>query len=311
MPNKTITVLGPGMMGHGISIRFAIHGFTVFLYGRSKDSLLKAQNRINRTLELLNDLDVVNINQNTGIINNIELTTNLKECISSSDLIIESINEDLQDKQILFKEISDLLKPTSILTSNTSSLMPKLLFSKIRNKSNVAVTHYINPAVLVPLVEIVKHEETTEDTTSRLADILISTGSQPIILEKETPGFVTSRLQSALLREALWLVENKIASASDVDKAISQGLGRRWATAGIFEILELAGWDLLSVIAGNLFPELSKSDTPTLLNDKVKSNEIGIKTKKGFYEWTDDSIDALRYKIAKSLVEIQNWDDSK
>ncbi|SVE31383.1 uncharacterized protein METZ01_LOCUS484237, partial [marine metagenome] len=122
MTNKTITVLGPGMMGHGISIRFAIHGFTVFLYGRSKNSLLKAQNRINTTLELLNDLEVVNINQNTGIINNIELTTNLKECISGSDLIIESINEDLQDKQILFSEISDLLKPTSILTSNTSSL---------------------------------------------------------------------------------------------------------------------------------------------------------------------------------------------
>ena len=299
------------MMGHGISIRFAIHGFTVYLYGRSNNSLLKAQSKINRTLELLNDLDVVNINQNAGIIGNIQLTTNLKNSISDSDLIIESINEDLRDKQILYTEISDLLKPTSILTSNTSSLMPKLLFAKIPNKSNVAVTHYINPAVLVPLVEIVKHEETTQDTTSRLTDILMSTGSQPIILDKETPGFVTSRLQSALLREALWLVENKIASASDVDKAISHGLGRRWATAGIFEILELAGWDLLSVIAENLFPELSKSDTPKLLNEKVKANEIGIKTKKGFYEWTDKSIDALRYKIAKSLVEIQNWSDSK
>tara|TARA_B100001123_G_scaffold433692_1_gene558913 strand:+ start:132 stop:1067 length:936 start_codon:yes stop_codon:yes gene_type:complete len=311
LTNKKITVIGPGMMGHGICLRFAMHGVTVFLYGRSQDSLDKANNRINTTLALLNELNVVNTNRNTDILNNIELTTNLKKIVSDSDLIIESINEHLQAKQILFDEISGLLKPESMLTSNTSSLMPKLLFSKLPNKSNVAVTHYINPAVLVPLVEIVKHDETTQDTISNITDILKSTGSQPIILGKETPGFVTSRLQSALLREALWLVENNIASASDVDKAISHGLGRRWATAGIFEILEIAGWDLLSAIAGNLFPELSKSDTPTLLKEKVKDNEIGIKTKKGFYEWTDKSIDALRYKIAKSLVEIQNWNDSK
>ena len=297
------------MMGHGISIRFAIHGFTVFLYGRSKDSLHKAQKRITRTLKLLNDLNVVTSNETIDITNKIQLTTNLNQCISTSDLIIESINEDLQDKQILFKEIYDLLTPRAILTSNTSSLMPKSLFSEIPEKSNVAVTHYINPAVLVPLVEIVKHEETTEDTISRLTDILISTGSKPIIVQKETPGFVTSRLQSALLREALWLIENNIASVSDVDKAISHGLGRRWAAAGIFEILEIAGWDLLSVISENLFPELSKANTPKLLKEKVEEDEIGIKTKKGFYEWTDESIEALKYKIAKSLVEIQNWDD--
>jgi len=298
-------------MGHGISIRFAMHDFRVFLHGRSADSLHNAYIRINKTLELLNDLNVVTHNQKTDILNNIKPTTNLKECVSVSDLIIESIKEDIEQKQILFNEISDLSKPTSILTSNTSSLMPKMLFAKIPNKKNVAVTHYINPAVLVPLVEIVKHEETTEDTILRLTDILKATGSQPIILEKETPGFVTSRLQSALLREALWLVENEIASASDVDKAISHGLGRRWASAGIFEVLELAGWDLLSIIATNLFPELSKSDTPKLLNEKVKANEIGIKTKKGFYEWTDDSIYELRHKIAKGLVEIQNWDLQK
>ena len=113
-------------------------------------------------------------------------------------------------------------------------------------------------------------------------------------------------MQSALLREAVWLIENNIASVSDVDKAISHGLGRRWAAAGIFEILEIAGWDLLSVISENLFPELSKANTPKLLKQKVEIDEIGIKTKKGFYEWTDESITALKYKIAKSLVEIQN-----
>lgn len=295
-------------MGHGIGIRFAMHGFRVFVYGKSNASIKRAEIRIDKTFALLNDLNVITPDRQLEIQDNMTLTTNLKKSVGHADLIIESITEDVILKQDLFQEISGLSKPTAILTSNTSSIMPKIVFAKIPNKNAVAVTHYINPAVLVPLVEIVKHNDTTENTVGQLTYLLKASGSEPIIIKKETPGFVTSRLQSALLREALWLVENKIASPSDIDKAISHGLGRRWSAAGIFEILELAGWDLISIISSNLFPYLSKSETPNLLNQKVKYNEIGVKTKKGFYEWTDESIDQLKYKIAKRLVETQNWD---
>ena len=238
-------------------------------------------------------------------------TKSIKDAVQQVDLVQECVPENEEIKKKIVKEISKWSKPKTIIASSSSGLLPSKIQASCDNPQRFLIAHPFNPVYILPLVEIVKHEETTEGTISRLTDILKGTGSQPIIIEKETPGFVTSRLQSALLREALWLVENEIASASDVDKAISHGLGRRWASAGIFEILELAGWDLLSIIATNIFPELSKSDTPKLLNEKVNANKIGIKTKKGFYEWTDDSIHELKHKIAKGLVEIQNWDRQK
>ena len=138
-------------------------------------------------------------------------------------------------------------------------------------------------------------------------DLLKSLGKQPILVEREVPGFVASRLQMALLREALWLVENKVASAEDVDLAISTGLGRRWASAGVLQVLELAGWDLISEVASDVLPHLSTADTPDLLTEMVECGDIGVKSGKGFYEWTPDNVEALRRRIAKRLVEMDKW----
>ena len=122
------------------------------------------------------------------------------------------------------------------------------------------------------------------------------------------PGFVASRLQMALLREALWLVENDVASAEDVDRAISAGLGRRWATAGVLHVLEVAGWDLISRVAADVFPHLSNADEPFLLHDMVERGDTGVKAGKGFYEWTPEKAEELRRRIAKGLVEIDKLD---
>ena len=160
----------------------------------------------------------------------------------------------------------------------------------------------------MPLVEVVPTEETSQETTATMMELLAALGKQPILVEREVPGFVASRLQMALLREALWLVENEVASAEDVDLAISTGLGRRWATAGVLQVLEVAGWDLISRVAADVFPHLSVDDDPALLNDLVERGEIGLKAGKGFYEWTPEKAEELRRRIAKGLVEIDRWD---
>ena len=140
-------------------------------------------------------------------------------------------------------------------------------------------------------------------------DLLTSLGKQPILVEREVPGFVASRLQMALLREALWLVENDVASAEDVDIAISAGLGRRWATAGVLHVLEVAGWDLISRVAcGRVPAPLQCTDDPSLLHDMVEHGDSGVKAGKGFYEWTPEKAEELRRRIAKGLVEIDRWD---
>ena len=139
-------------------------------------------------------------------------------------------------------------------------------------------------------------------------ELLTSLGKQPLLVKREAPGFVVNRLQMALLREALWLVENGVASAEDVDKAISAGLGRRWATTGVLQVLEAAGWDLISRVASDVFPQLSNSDDPSLLHDMVERGYSGLKAGKGFYEWTPEKAEELRRRIAKGLVEIDKLD---
>jgi 3-hydroxybutyryl-CoA dehydrogenase len=117
---------------------------------------------------------------------------------------------------------------------------------------------------------------------------------------------VLNRLQGALLHEALWLVENDIATPQDVDVAIKNSIGRRWAVAGIFEIFEIAGWDLLLAIAEGLFPHLaSSSEVSPLLKSKVERGELGVKTGKGFYEWTPEAAEELKQRIAKALVKLE------
>ena len=135
---------------------------------------------------------------------------------------------------------------------------------------------------------------------------------RPIVVRREVPGFVLNRLQCSLLREALWLVENGVASPRDIDYAISNSIGRRWAVAGIFEVFELPGWDLVKAVAENVFPDLSTStEVSPVLTDKVESGDLGVRTGKGFYEWTPESADGLRQRIARALVEIERWTDER
>ena len=165
----------------------------------------------------------------------------------------------------MFAQLDELCPERTILASNTSSFLPSRLAVATTRPDKVINAHFLNPPFFVPLVEVVPTEETSEETTSVVMELLTSLGKQPILVKREAPGFVASRLQMALLREALWLVENEVASAEDVDKAISAGLGRRWATAGVLQVLEVAGWDLISRVAADVFPHLSNADDPSLL----------------------------------------------
>ncbi|MDE2823810.1 MAG: 3-hydroxyacyl-CoA dehydrogenase NAD-binding domain-containing protein, partial [Chloroflexota bacterium] len=202
----------------------------------------------------------------------------------------------------------ELCPDRTILASNTSSFLPSRLAVATTRPDKVINAHFLNPPFFVPLVEVVPTEETSEETTSVMMELLTSLGKQPILVEREAPGFVASRLQMALLREALWLVENEVASAEDVDKAISGGLGRRWATAGVLQVLEVAGWDLISRVAADVFPHLSNADDPSLLLEMVERGDIGVKAGKGFYEWTPEKAEELRRRIAQGLVEIDKLD---
>lgn len=305
---RSVAVIGAGLMGHGIAVEFALAGYGARLHSRSEESLERARGMIGDSLERLRDLGSVSEHQTETLPDRVRMSTDLGEVVVDADLVIESIYEDIDAKTELFAQLDELCPDRTILASNTSSFLPSRLAAATTRPEKVINAHFLNPPFFVPLVEVVPTAQTSEETTRVVMELLTSLGKQPILVEREVPGFVASRLQMALLREALWLVENEVASAEDVDTAISAGLGRRWATAGVLHVLEVAGWDLISRVAADVFPHLSNANDPAVLHDMVERGDSGVKAGKGFYEWTPEKAEELRRRIANGLVEIDKLD---
>ncbi len=302
---KTVAVIGSGLMGHGIAMEFALAGLNVRLHDVSRKRLDAAMTNIRKDLSTLAGADLITPHQAEQAMQNIHLILNLEE-VGDADFVVEAVFENLDLKRSIFSRLDAICPPRTILSSNTSTLLPSALASATRRPDKFLVTHYFNPPYLLPLVEVVRGKQTSDETITTVIDFLKKIGKSPALVQKEVPGFIGNRLQMALLREALFLVEQDIASPQDVDVVIKNSFGRRLSTAGVFEVFEIAGWDLIQEIALNLLPAISSSmELSPLLQDKVKKGELGTKTGKGFYQWTPDSGEALRLRIASALIQIQ------
>ena len=302
---RTIAVLGAGTMGHGIAQEFALAGYRVRLHDVSDEKLEKANDSIRDNLHMLSGIGLITQEHMQVAFGNLSVSTVLEATVAEADVIIEAVFEDLQLKREIFRSVDQMCGKHAILASNTSTFLPSTLASATHRPDKVLVAHYFNPPYLLPLVEIVRHERTSEETVLAMYDLLKKVGKSPVIVQKEAPGFIGNRLQAALFREALSIVRQGIASPHDVDAVIKNGFGRRLAAAGVFEIWEIAGWDLILAICENLFPSLeSSADVSPILRAMVERGELGTKTGKGFYEWTPASVLVLKKKIARMLMNI-------
>jgi 3-hydroxybutyryl-CoA dehydrogenase len=300
-----LAIVGAGLMGHGIAQEFALAGYEVHIHDITEGKLQKAIKNIQANLKMLIEIGTVTQKQAESVMKNIHPSTELKDIVVEVDVVIEAVLENLELKQEIFQKLDQLCPKHTILASNTSTLMPNMLASTTQRPDKVLVTHYFNPPYLLPLVEIVRHKETSDETVTTIYDLLTRVGKSPVIVQKEVPGFVGNRLQYALFREALSIVEQGIATPQDVDTIVKTGFGRRYAAAGPFEIWELAGWDLILAATQYILPDLeSSTGMSPVLKDKVETGDLGVKTGKGFYDWTPESAEALKQKIGQILVKI-------
>jgi 3-hydroxybutyryl-CoA dehydrogenase len=160
----------------------------------------------------------------------------------------------------------------------------------------------------MPLVEIVPNPETSDETVTAVYDLLKAIGKTPVLVKKEAPGFIGNRLQAALLREAISIVERGIVSPQEVDSVIKNGFGRRLALAGVFEIFDIAGWDLVMAGLPYLKDEIESSrEFSPMVKEMVSRGELGVKTGKGFYQWSPESAEALKKRIAQGLINLARW----
>lgn len=302
---RRIAVVGAGFMGHGIGQEFAVAGYDVVLHDVSQQALDAAVERMGANLAQLAAWQVIPAGAPAAAMARIRTTTALPAAVHDADLVVEAVYEDLSLKQEVFGELDRLCPAPAILASNTSTFMPSLLAAATGRPDRVLGMHYFYPPSLLPLVEIVPGPATSAETVGTACGLLREMGKQPIVVRKECFGFVANRLQFALQREALYLVEQGIASAQDVDIAVRDGFGRRLAFAGPFEIAEPIGWDLELQIQKHLLPHLAAGATPSpLLVNKVEQKELGIKTGKGFYEWTAESASAWQTRMWAGLASL-------
>jgi 3-hydroxybutyryl-CoA dehydrogenase len=232
-------------MGAGIARVFAEAGASVRLCARRESSLEAARPRLGESAA------------------QVRLTTSAEEALTGAELVVETIVEEAGPKRALLVRAEELTSPEAILTTNTSSLPLSALAEGLRRPERFAGLHWLNPPELVELVEVVGGERTAPETLETLAGWMEEHGKTPVIVRRDVPGFVVNRLQYALLREAYALVDAGVCTFADVDRAVTHGLGARWAAIGPFETMDLAGLDVHAAVAANLWPELSNESEPS------------------------------------------------
>jgi len=304
-PIHRIAVIGAGLMGHGIALEFAVSDYDVRLHDLTAEALARAQKNITAALERLEHLGLITPEQRSRAPERIRGSVNLPEVVAEADLVIESATENLEIKRRIFAELDRLCPAHTILASNSSSLMPGSYASATNRPAQVLGVHYFNPPYLLPCVEVVAGPETAAATLQTVRELLLKLGKQVVTIRKEVPGFIANRLQAALFREACSLVERGVATPDDIDAAVKYGIGRRYATAGPFEIFDLAGLDTVLAAGRSLMAGLeSSSAVSPRLEEKVARGELGVKTGKGFYAWTPDTARALQGRIASGLARL-------
>ncbi|WP_232697229.1 3-hydroxyacyl-CoA dehydrogenase family protein [Brevibacillus daliensis] len=294
---KNVAVIGAGVMGHGIAQSYASAGFSVYIYDPQEAMLKKAAQLIHASLDLFVEQGIISSHKKQTVMDNLRYTTDLDIAIQSAQLITEAVPEVLDIKWDLFNKLEQKISPDVIIASNTSTLPLMDMAKHVKHPERMIITHFFNPAQIVPLVEIVKHEKTTEQVVETMVDIIRQIGKQPVLLQKEVPGFIANRLQAALVREAFYLLQESVASAKDIDMAVTAGPGFRWSKIGPLQTSDFGGLDTWMRVLDNLSPVLCKDETsPRMVKEHVEVNELGVKTGKGLFSYEAGEAEKQTYE---------------
>lgn len=304
MSIKNITILGPGLMGCGLAQVFAMDpDAQVILRARSVDE--GSLKPVEDNLKLLVSKEALTQSEADAIMSRISFSTDLESAVKDADLIVECVVEDMEIKQNLFREVEQLCKSHAILATNTSVMSITEIAKKVKDQSRVVGAHFWNPPFLIPLVEVVKGENTSEEVMDATYDYLKKIGKKPVKCQKDVPGFIANRLQHAIWREALSIVENGIADAATVDEALRYGPGLRWPILGILENADMIGLDLSFNIQNYIVKHLEDSHEPSkLLKSLVDQGHLGFKTGKGYQEWSPEQIAASNNRLREYLIDV-------
>jgi 3-hydroxybutyryl-CoA dehydrogenase len=295
-PRQTIGVIGGGLMGHGIAYLLAAAGHRVGIFEPDAPSRASVPRRLDAILGILGD--------DGALLKRISVHDTMAPAVKGASFVFEAAPEKLPLKQRIFAELEALVAPDAILASNSSAIPTTDIGRDLKHRERVVGTHFWNPPHLVPLVEVIQNEKTSDAVVRATIDLLRDAGKMPVHVRRDVPGFVGNRLQHAMKREAFALVAAGVCDAETIDTVVKEGFGARTAVLGPMEQSDLVGLDLALDIADVLYEHLdATAAAPQILRDKVLAGKLGMKTGEGLRKWTPQSADAVRERLSRFLAE--------
>jgi len=301
---KTVAVIGAGIMGVGIVQSFAEAGLSVRSIDIRDDLLQQGMKMIGANLQLFEESGLLKENP-SAIVSRIEpiATANLAEKTADCDFIVETVNEVLDTKRKVFAQL-DALPSDAIIASNTSSMTVDVLTEGLTSTHRMLGLHYFNPAHIIPAVEIHTGKNTAAEVVERTRALMLKTGKKPVLVHKTVPGFIINRLTGAMEREIDYLLDEGVVTPEDLDVAVKASYGFRLSCLGPMEAEDLIGLDTAARVSGNIFKVLSNRTEPSPdLVEKVKRGELGIRSGKGWYDYTGRTREEVNDKINRRLLK--------
>ncbi|MEW6257355.1 MAG: 3-hydroxyacyl-CoA dehydrogenase NAD-binding domain-containing protein [Pseudomonadota bacterium] len=304
MAIPSVAIIGAGLMGHGIALAFALAGRDVALYEPDPEKYYELPGRLRQSLRLME--------ADEATADRVALHSSLEQAVGAADLVIEAVPEDIDLKRETFAAIEAAAPAHALLASNTSVIPITRIMEGLRNPTRAMGTHWWNPPHLIPLVEVVQGQDTGDDAVAGMMAALRDIGKVPVHVRKDVPGFIGNRLQHAMWREAIALVQEDVCDAETIDTVVKASFGRRLAVLGPLENADLVGTDLTLQVHGYLLPHLDRSPQPlSLLRDLVAAGRLGMGSGAGFRAWSAAEADKVRADLARHLrafpsVESQN-----
>lgn len=299
-----VAIVGAGIMGHGIAQACAQGNKNVVLIDPYRQALENARVKITENIELLMNNGLLKTGSNAEILDRIKFSTEVENA-KNADIVIEAIPEKFSLKQELFEKLSEVCHTECILASNTSGTPITKIADITKYPGRVLGTHFFQPAHLIPLVEIIQTAHTDEDVIASTVHFITSIGKKPACVKKDIPGFVANRLQHALAREAMSLVQKRIVTEEDLDTIVKESFALRMIFTGPIEQRDMNGLDTHIFVNEYLYKDLEDAKEPlAIIKAKIAEGALGVKAGKGFYDWSGQSAIEVYSNKNKELVDL-------
>ena len=304
MSIQNILIAGGGMMGKNIAFVFTANpDYQISVYDLYPTDV---PGGIRKNCAQLIEKGVITADELEQRLTRIDFTTDIdSELIKKADLVIEAVFEDIQIKRETFAKLEARCRPDTIFCTNTSVMSPSEISRDLKYRERFVGTHFWNPGHLIPLVEVVKSDATSDATAQTVMDVLKGVGKEPVLCKKDVPGFIANRMQHALWREAISIVENGIADTETVDKAVRYSFGLRLPQLGPLTNSDMVGTELTFNIHNYILQFLEDSHTPSpLLTQMKEEGKMGFKSGEGFMKWTPEEVEKQNADLNEYLIRM-------